>query len=227
MHVLVRHCFASENSVAKPRPAGFCRESLLRALAASCAAYGIDVTVILDAGSENTEPQPHFAESCGLPVKRIAAGSDAGSFRACIEFGLAQPWPDSDIVVFLEDDFKVGGAWPDAVREGLAFAPFVTLYDHPDKYTHPMYSALVSRVFRGATRHWRTTPSTVNSYACTMKTLRDTAALQLSFADPAVSRVTRDHEKFLALWSAGYTLVSSMPAAWSHEEDGMQCAIVD
>ena len=225
MHALVRHCFSSENSAAKPRPLDFSRESLFRALVDSCKLHGVELTVVLDVG--NGSRALHFTEESDVPVIKIAAGSDAGSFRACLNHALAASWPDDDIVIFLEDDFKVARSWPAAVREGLGFEPFVTLYDHPDKYASPMYESLVSRVFCGPTRHWRTTPSTVNSYACTVRTLRATAALQRSFADPAVCRVTRDHEKFLALWAAGYGLVSCVPAAWSHEEQGMQCRVVE
>jgi hypothetical protein len=130
-------------------------------------------------------------------------------------------WPDEDIVVFLEDDYLFNKNWIQYIKEGLQFADYVTLYDHPDKYTN-MYSTLVSKLFKG-TIHWRTTPSTTNSYACLIKTLRDDYDIHWSFCQG--NGVTLDHQKFLSLWKLGKSLISSIPAFWSHEEMFMQCKV--
>jgi hypothetical protein len=84
-----------------------------------------------------------------------------------------QNYDDNDIIYFLEDDYIHRQGWVDILKEGFKYiaADYYTLYDHPDKYWLPMYEDLTSRILPTPTTHWRTTPSTTNTYACTYKTL--------------------------------------------------------
>ncbi len=205
-HVILRHCQVSTVSAHKKRPAGFSREALFKELLPLEA----DVHIVLDAEG------PHFCEAAPVTIHKKKLGSESQSFKACLE--LAKTFPRDDTVVFLEDDYRVSPNWLPLVREGLEVAKYVTLYDHPDKYTQD----LVSRVYCKPLRHWRTTPSTTNSFATKVSTLIDDMDIHVQYSS---GPVTNDHGKFLHLWSIGRSLVSCMPSAWSHEEDGMQCQL--
>jgi hypothetical protein len=129
-----------------------------------------------------------------------------------------QNYDGNDIIVIIEDDYKVDPHWTSLLKEGLGFGTYVSLYDHPDKYSS-MYKDLQSKLFKGK-RHWRTSPSTTNSFAVRVETLRQDMEIHRKYS-LGVS-VTRDHEKFLDLWSNSRSLVTCIPGAWSHEEINMQ-----
>jgi hypothetical protein len=172
------------------------------------------LVVLLDKHPEEV----HFTQDYKVEILQGQFGSEAASFRAALD--LASKGDPEDIVCFLEDDYAVSSSWI-LLAEGLELADYVTLYDHPDKYSDT-YKNVPCMVYKSS-RHWRTTPSTTNSYAMRRKTLVKDMDIHRAFSQGV--NVSRDHEKFLALWDAGRRLVSSMPAAWSHEESGMQVNI--
>lgn len=139
-----------------------------------------------------------------------------------LEYVHDSAWDTQDTVVFLEDDYAVSPRWGSLVEEGLEISDYVSLYDHPDKYSNP-YTNIPCLLFKSSQRHWRTTPSTTNSYAMKKQTLIRDFHTHVRFST-GVS-VSRDHEKFLELWNLGKKLVTCIPAAWSHEERGMTCNV--
>ena len=213
IRVFLRHCMYSSASRDKERPINFDRQKLFLQVLDSLPP-SIPVTVFLD----KKEGDRHFTESSRAFIHSEHCGSEAKSFTQLIQYILKQNFSSQDILVILEDDYKVLPNWHLLIEEGLGFGDYVSLYDHPDKYT-PLYDKLQSLLFKGE-RHWRTTPSTTNSYAMRMKTLAEDVHIHLEYS--ANVNVTRDHEKFLALWQEKKTLVSCIPSAWSHEELGMQ-----
>jgi hypothetical protein len=173
------------------------------------------LTVILD---KKPGDPAHFTEMPGVRIVDVletvgACGSDSASFRAA----MAVAKNLDGIIVFLEDDYVCTPDWH-LVQEGLRFGDYVTLYDHPDKY-EPQYEGIPCTVHKGKYRHWRTTPSTTNSYAMTSATLKRDWDIHAEYCKG--SGITLDHPKFLALWQHGRRLVSCIPSAWSHEEVGM------
>lgn len=233
-HVYVRHCFFSPSSATKGRPDGFSRAKLFAQLIETLRPDD-RLVILLDTHGRKGD-ETHFTAS--LPghshqcIVEIDAGTDAKSFtHLCnliekdVQSGTVS---HSDMVVFLEDDYAVAPDWQDAVSEGLKIADYVTLYDHPDKYVLPMYKDLVSRIYISPTCHFRTVPSTTNSFACRASIFLGHFDIHLEFCDSRIAERNRDHEKFLALWSFKNnrpTLISSIPAYWSHEEVGMQCKL--
>ena len=226
MYIFVRHCFLSDNSVGKRRPASFDRRALFRTLQATLRKQD-RLFVLLDAAKGKPGEQ-HFTEADYGYVTRFQGGTDAKSFAQVLQTVQTMFRNDDitqdDVLVFLEDDYAVKQGWQGALEAGLRVADYVTLYDHPDKYTS-LYQDLVSKVYKVDTFHFRTTPSTTNSYACTARTLLRDMAVHERSCDSNISSITNDHGKFLQLWSQGRSLVSSIPAFWSHEEEGMQACI--
>jgi hypothetical protein len=179
------------------------------------------ITVVLD--RQETDPI-HFTQKVkGITLKQRPYGSDAASFRALLYLVLESEWSDDDIVCFLEDDYLVSKHWVSLVREGLDISDYVTLYDHPDKYSE-LYRNIPCMLFKQAQRHWRTTPSTTNSYAMKVRTLKRDIAIHFKSCEG--NGITQDHGKFLELWANGFKLVSCIPSAWSHEEQGMAVPIL-
>jgi len=215
MKVFVRHCHISEASLHKSRPQGFDREVLFQKVLQTCP----DLFVVLDSDKD------HFTEKYTSNIIRIVGGCESKSFLALIkvvkDMGLEESWNLNTPIVFLEDDYAVSTSWADHIKEGLLFGDFVTLYDHPDKYINP----IPCKIFLGEQCHWRTTPSTTNSYAMKFRTFLETYEMQSKFSENV--SVTLDHYKFLSLWNSGKTLVSSLPGHWSHEETRMQSRIAE
>lgn len=221
MHVFVRHCFQSSASANKGRPNDFNRETFFNTLQQSLQGTDADLTVLLD---ESKRQGQHFTERSNATVVCVNCSTESSSFATLLQHlqqtAEKHKWNDTDIVVSIEDDYNVSADWPALVREGLHFGSYVTLYDHPDKYS-PMYAGVPSQVFCGRLSHWRTTPSTTNTFATRWGTLKADMQEHFESCEPS-HPVTRDHARFLALWTKGKSLVSCLPGRWSHEEEGMQ-----
>jgi len=89
---------------------------------------------------------------------------------------------DNDIVYFVEDDYlhKLGS--DRLIVEGLKYFHYVSLYDHPDKYSSnwPNTNPLVDRaefsehtqVVKGGESLWRTSGSTTMTFGCYARTIK-------------------------------------------------------
>jgi hypothetical protein len=214
MHVFVRHCLVSVSD-SKARPEGFDRKALFQKVLETIG--DAKLTVILDRKSD----QRHWIEELGLDVRVKYCGSDSASFNFMLDVlvDTSPNWTDDEILVFLEDDYDIKDDWTDLICEGFAFGDYATLYDHPDKYS-AMYAGISSRVFCGTKSHWRTTPSTTNSYAVKWGTLKKD--LDIHRTRSKHFHVNEDHAKFLDIWARGRSLVSCIPGRWSHMETGVE-----
>jgi hypothetical protein len=220
IRVFVLHCFESSLSASKPRPAEFSRDALWQRLCVSVSKEpSLDLVPVLD---ESKRAGRHHICEAHPSVLRIQGGSGSRAFAALLELWstLGAEWKDKDVIVLLEDDYAVKGPWVRAVLDGLRCGSYVTLYDHPDKYS-PLYTGTPSQIHSGRVCHWRTTPSTTNSFATRWGTLRQDLVHHARFSSPEIPAV-QDHARWLHLWSLGRSLVSSLPGLWSHEEEGMQ-----
>lgn len=228
IHIFLRHCMNSEVSKHKHRPKEFNRETLFEKILHSLTLTqdSVELIVFLDTfnDKEMSKGEKHFTQESTRVFKIVQkeCGSEASAFLNLLHHVKEQSYHKDDIIIFLEDDYLVGDTWIDVVKEGLYFAEYVTLYDHPDKYSS-LYANLTSVLFKGSKKHWRTTPSTTNSYAMKFSTLLRDFVIHEEYSRGV--KVTRDHEKFLALWKTS-SLVSCIPGEWSHEEMGMQTLIL-
>lgn len=211
IRVLVRHC----NSInSKARPDWFDKQKVFQNLV-STLDDRCSLTVLFDG-----DPTNHFVAGHPVSIVRFKAGSDAGSFRKTLSFAEKQQssWRPEDIVYFVEDDYVHRPGWPQIIREAFdaKLGDLVSVYDHRDKYDGKQQCQL------SFTRscHWRSTPSTTNTFAVRYGTLLQDLDLYKRFADPVRSAVCIDHERFLALLSEkGRRLVSSVPGFATHCEN--------
>ncbi len=214
IEVILRMCPES----AKPlnggaRPGWFSKEKCLASLLAG-ADSDVHITVLYD-GDEF----PTWLISAPVSFYKISGRSGDTSFLAQLDYAFHAIQDESTIVYILEDDYLHLPCWAKLLREAFdseeiephTLTPhYVTLYDHYDKYVYSMYADLHSRIAVTPSRHWRTTPSTTNTFACLLRTLRADAEIHQKFKN-------QDHEKFLALAAQkGRVLLSAIPGAATH-----------
>lgn len=219
IEVFVRHCHHSTISAHKERLPGYSRETCHRNLLQTASSQA-NFTFLLD--TFHPMESPHFIKKeIAFPVIEFAAGSESGSFLFLLEYVLERSFSEDTILYFLEDDYLHRPGWVEILLEGftLAKADYVTLYDHGDKYTLPQYTALQSAVYHTASCHWRTTPSTTNTYAMRFKTLRDHYEVHKAFSTG--TKITEDHEKFVRLQKIGAQLISCLPGWSTHVEKAL------
>jgi len=214
--IFVRHCNFSSNSVGKSRPEWFSRENCWTNLKQT-SDLNTEINVMFD-GTPNKE---HFLfgdkEGYNLICKH--GGDDARSFLNLLEYVHEQNIDDNTILYFLEDDYYHKSGWTDIMREGFKFigVDYITLYDCSDKYWLPMYDQLQSKIIATPSSHWRTTPSTTNTYAMLASTFKKHYNIHKEYCD-LEKGYTRDHDKFLRLWNEGSNLISCLPGYSTHCE---------
>ena len=217
IHTFVRHCYYSNASNDKRRHTEFSHEKCHHNLMQTLERDKGEVTFLLD--THFAKDEPHFIQAQSeFPVVEIDAGCEGKSFLALIDYVLEQDLEDEAVVYFLEDDYLHKEGWIDILLEGFTLeeADYLTLFDHRDKYFFEQYSALQARLFHTASTHWRTTPSTTNTYAMKMGTLKKHLRMHKKFS--IGRQISADHEKFLALGKKGATLISPIPGWSTHAE---------
>ncbi len=214
IELFIRHCHFSSVSSHKKRPRQFSREKCHENLLSTVDSR-VQITYLLD--THHPMEGEHFVKKQNkYPVIDIKEGTETGSFLRLLEYVESLSLQPETIVYFLEDDYLHKEGWVDILLEGftLAQASYLTLYDHRDKYF--LYPGLRSEIFHTASCHWRTTPSTTNTYAMRWKTLKENLSLHRSFSENR--KITDDHAKFLKLAETGAKLFSPIPGWSTHAE---------
>jgi hypothetical protein len=217
IEVFVRHCNYSSASAHKERFSFFSRKGCFQNLIDTADLPSVNVTFFLDTFHPTSEE--HFiAQQTHFPVIEIKAGKEGESFLQMIHHVAAQKFSPETIIYFLEDDYIHKKGWVDVLREAFTLPniDYVTLYDHKDKYFLPSYETLESRIFHTGSCHWRTTPSTTNTYAMKFKTLLRDFDVHREFS--LGKKITEDHAKFCRLREKGAVLISSIPGWATHAE---------
>ena len=107
----------------------------------------------------------------GIPVTLTDYGN-AGSLKHAIKLAIEECHED-ELVYFCEDDYLHLGMSPTLLEEGIKRADYVTLYDHPDKYTAQYNGGEFSKVIKTNSSHWRYTISTCMTFGTKIKTLKE------------------------------------------------------
>jgi hypothetical protein len=207
IEIFVRQCAYSPNSALpnRNRPAGFSKEGVWANLLHTYDHKKANITIIFD---------EHFGNYEGTysSVHKINCGNEAQSFLATLDFVMSKNFSDETIIYFLEDDYLHRDKFCDILIEGISLGTkYITLYDHLDKYLH--YPDLTSKIMITKSSHWRTTPSTTNTFACKMTQLRSDIDIQRKYS--LDREISDDNGKFLELGG----LISSIPAYSTHCDD--------
>lgn len=176
----------------------------------------VDLTILLDGTKQNH----HFQFDPEDKIIEFTGGGDAESFLFCLNFIKDQNLNPEDIVYIVEDDYLHLKGWDQMLSEAFNTfdVDYVTLYDHPDKYFLPMYDNLQSKLLHSPSIHWRTTPSTCNTYSGKWKTFQKHWNTHIKYCLPENTHDGYDHTKFLDLWQQGSNLISPIPGYSTHCE---------
>lgn len=212
IQVFARHCLFSDASAHKKRLPHFNREACYRNLLDTTDPDRVDITFLLDV-AKGPRSNHFLKNETRYPVLEINAGTEAQSFLMLLDHVEKLDLPPDTILYFLEDDYLHRHHWVDILEEGFQLkTEYLTLYDHRDKYHLPMYDNLTSKISFTPSCHWRTTPSTTNTFATRFSTLKKHLPIHRRFSTGL--KITADHEKFLTLQKQGATLISPLPG-WS------------
>jgi hypothetical protein len=227
IRIFQRHCNYRGYPENKGRPGWFDRERIFDSLMESLDER-VEYTAIHDSGRGVIED--HFLNNKNVTKVSMFGGSDSKSLLNMFNYISEQNYTDDDIIYLVEDDYLHKPGWMDVMLEGFDYigADYYTLYDHPDKYYLPMYENLQSKLIITKSVHWRTTPSTCNTYAAKWKTFKKHwDNHHIYWCKPENTHDGYDHTKFLKLWEDGSNLVSCIPGYATHVETNMLSPLTD
>lgn len=133
---------------------------------------------------------------------------------------------DKDLIYILENDYLHVNGWDEKVIDLFSTysnLDYVSLYDHGDKYWHPNYDNLVSKLFVAGTHHWRTMISTCGSFVTTKKILMEDYDDQTGVTIPP-----GDHHKWIFLnETKSRFLLTAVPGLSTHCMEGLLSPTID
>lgn len=222
--IYLRQCFYSPNTSLenRKRPDWFDKRRVLKNLIEITDWSLCDISVIYDSHFGELETGVYPEE---WKIHKINCGTEASSFLKTLEIIETDGDQGDKIIYILEDDYLHREGWDRALIEAFNQTPahYISLYDHLDKYTS--YPGLVSVIFVSDNSHWRTTPSTCNTYACRISTLKEDMHVHKHYSVQNYNGVSQDHSKFMHLGNIGRVLLTPIPGYSTHCNDQMSPVI--
>ena len=214
IHLINRQCNFSKISVGKKRPEGFSKEKCFANLQSVFNSDDVNCHVVFDGDPSKFELPNSWK------LHKTNSGSGAKSFIDSLEYALSISKED-EIIYFVEDDYLHKSNALAVIYDGMFVNKegYISLYDHYDKYT-PVYSKLDSKIILGQTAHWRTTPSTTDTFAIRRHTLEKHLPIFKKWS--LIEHYSLDHERCLELWKVGVPLITCIPGMSTHCEYGLE-----
>ena len=178
--------------------------------------------VIADNVSEPTKKMIRKYIEEDSDVEYVSVGHGAGTFNLALDEALTLD--DDEIVYFIENDYIHKPNSQKILEEGFELgAPFVALYDHPDKYLDPSRGgnpyceggAEDTRVYLSNNVHWKITNSTTMTFAAKVSTLKKYEDTLRNFTN---GTHPNDFQMFLHLRKQGGILLTPLPGYSTHGE---------
>jgi hypothetical protein len=224
LQVFNRHCYFSDVGASKEKPAWFSRERCFENLLKSADRSVTDLHFFYDEAAGGIEG--HFLNGKANMIANC--GTEASAFLSLLDFVKSFKFPDDTIIYIVEDDYLHRPGWPTILLEGIdeLKADYISLFDHADKYSEALYyPPILSEVRVTKSSHWRTTPSTTNTYACRFGTLMKDMEIHKRFS--TMGPITRDHDKFLELARMGRKLYTPIPGYSTHADEPWVSPVID
>jgi hypothetical protein len=222
LHVYYRHVPISAHQLRHPgrdRPKWFSHEACLRNFLATVQAdplaSRVRMTMVYDGTLEDLRTDfvaRHItAMNHSMQVNLIQGGSAAAAWYANLALVRQTPMQPHDLVYLVENDYLHQSGWVGelfALFDSGQRVDYASLYDHRDKYEHPYYHQLQSRLVATASHHWRTAPSTCGSFVLTREVFD---------ADLAAIVKLPDFQLFsLLVGQQGRVLMTPVPSLATH-----------
>ena len=144
---------------------------------------------------------------------------NAGSLHYAMDLAIKE-CSDDDLIYFCEDDYLHQSKSKQLLQEGQQISDYLTLYDHPDKYTNLYELGEVSKVVRTQQSHWRYTISTCMTFAVNCKILKEDIEIfkkHVGIVDDKKEHPV-DHEIFCELKEKGRKLAVCIPGTACHTD---------
>lgn len=220
IHIYNRHCNFSPIGANKERPVkGFDRKKCFYSLYEYVADDG-DFNIVFDGKIDGSHFTYDLPSTYDVKLRTIAAGSGVKSYIQTIDMALSDGHKDDDILYFVEDDYLHNWNSNEVLLEAFDLfkdhKAYVTLYDHGDKYSD-MYGGLFSQIFATKSCHWRNTPSTTDTFACTVKTLKADYSFHKRWSEWG-GNYSQDHQRSLDISNPSNRsfFISSIPGYSTH-----------
>lgn len=152
-------------------------------------------------------------QESGMPIT-ITDYGNAGSLIKAIEMAI-DTHSDDELVYFCEDDYLHLGSSPKLLEEGIEQADYVSLYDHPDKYTRAYNMGEYSKVIKTKSSHWRFTVSTCMTFGTKIGILKEDIEIWKKFTSETHPH---DHHIFTELGKNGRKLIIPIPGVTCHTD---------
>ena len=173
------------------------------------------MTIIADRCNDETLK---MVNATGLPVLKTDLGN-AGAVHFAIDLAI-QECHDGELVYICEDDYLHLSNASQLLREGMLHSDYITLYDHPDKYTNLYDMGEISKVVRTNSSHWRYTVSTCMTFGAKVSILKkdvDVFKKHVGVIDGNCEHPS-DHDIFCELKERGRKLTVPIPGAACHTD---------
>jgi len=157
-----------------------------------------------------------------LEIEKTNFGNNAGSFL----HGLSQAitLPSDTNVYFVEDDYIHHEGSDIILEQGLERSPYVSLYDHPDKYWNKN-SEKFFKILITEDCHWRTTGSTTMTFASKASFLKEDIDIFYKWCG-GTDNWTHDTQLFTEL-SNKRSLITPIPGYATHLDSWVIANLVD
>ena len=192
--------------------------------------YLHDINVIADNCSEDTiNIIKKYIDPTN--IEKVSVGHGAGTFNLALDKAIK--WDDDEIVYFVENDYLHKPNSLNVLKQGFTLgAPFVSLYDHPDKYLDPskggnpycVGGAEDTRVYLTDSCHWKITNSTTMTFAAKVSTLK---RRELILRKHTSDIHPNDFDMFLELRQQGELLITPLPGYATHGETAWLSPLTD
>jgi hypothetical protein len=146
-----------------------------------------------------------------LDLQRTTFGSNAGSFLYSLDQAISLS-PDT-MIYFVEDDYLHHEGADIILEQGLSISPYVSLYDHPDKYWGENAN-VSSKISITDDCHWRTTGSTTMTFAGWARFLKEDKEIFQQWCG-GEDQWTHDFQLFTEL-SSNRGLITPIPGYATH-----------
>lgn len=224
IEIFLRHCFYSPNSVLpnRHRPEWYDKEKVFNNFKNTLNLKACNYTIIYD-NYFGARKETFLKNESN--VVETNCGSESASFIFMLNHVKEKNYHPDTIIYFLEDDYLHVPGWEKVIKEAFTLpVHYVSLYDHLDKYLH--YPDLTSKIYCTDSCHWRSVPSTCNTYAAKYSQLMEDYHIHEKYSVYSNNGVSRDHDKFVELGTKGRILISSIPG-YSTQCDLMQSPTIN
>ena len=157
-----------------------------------------------------------------LDLQRTSFGSNAGSFLYSLDQAIKLD--PHTIVYFVEDDYLHHEGADVILEQGLTISPYVSLYDHPDKYWSDNADKQC-KVLMTEDCHWRTASSTTMTFASKAGFLVDDKPTFIQWCG-GEDKWTHDFQLFTEI-SSKRGLITPMPGYATHLDTWVIAKMVD